>query len=157
MSENLDLQISRYLAAPRAKLWRAWSDPKLLVQWWCPKPWTTELRGFEFRTGGAFYTFMRGPDENGGEGTSDNPGVFLEVTPEERIVFTTCLTEGYRPIETWMPMTAIFTLTDEGEGTRYVARCLHGDVATAKKHKAMGFFEGWGTCVTQIEELAKTL
>lgn len=152
-----DLEISRFLAVPRAKIWRAWSDPKHLAQWWCPRPWRTEVRAFDFRPGGDFYTFMRGPDEKGGEGTSDNPGCFLEIVPHERITFTSMLTGGYRPAKPWLPMTAIFTMVDEANGTRYTARCLHQNPADAKKHLDMGFNEGWGTCITQIEEFAKTL
>ena len=40
-----DLVISRLLRAPRAALWRAWTDPERLAAWWCPKPWTTEEIG----------------------------------------------------------------------------------------------------------------
>ena len=65
---KLDLEITRVLKAPRAKVWRAWSDPEILKQWWCPRPWQTEVRAFDFRSGGAFHTYMSGPD--GGE--SDN-------------------------------------------------------------------------------------
>lgn len=147
------LEISRYLAAPRSRLWQAWSDPRLLAQWWCPKPWTTEVRKFDFRAGGDFYTFLRGPD--GGE--SDNPGCFLEIVPQERIVMTTLLTGGWRPATPWLAITAIFTLADEGAGTRYTARCLHKDGADREKHEKMGFQEGWGICITQLESLAQTL
>lgn len=153
MDEKHALEISRVIAVPRARVWRAWADPKMLAEWWCPKPWTTEVRAFEFRAGGDFYTFMRGPD--GGE--SDNPGCFLEVVPEERIVFTSMLTGGYRPATPWLGMTAFFTLADEGAGTRYVARVLHRDEADAKKHEEMGFFDGWNTCITQLEDFARGL
>ncbi|MFA5122388.1 SRPBCC family protein [Zavarzinia sp.] len=149
------LEISRYLAVPRARVWRAWSEPKLLAQWWCPKPWTTEVRAFDFRAGGDFYTFMRGPAETGGE--SDNPGCFLEIVPEQRIVMTSMLTGGWRPAAPWLPMTAIFEMADEGEGTRYTARCIHLDPAGARKHEEMGFFEGWGTCISQLEAFAQGL
>ena len=147
------LEISRFLAAPRARLWRAWADPHLLAQWWCPKPWTTEVRAFDFRPGGDFHTFLRGPE--GGE--SDNPGCFLEIVPQEKIVWTSMLTGGWRPASPWLGMTAIFTMTDEGEGTRYVARCFHKDATDSRKHEEMGFFDGWGTCITQIEAFAQTL
>jgi uncharacterized protein YndB with AHSA1/START domain len=153
MSEKLDLEISRFLAVPRARVWQAWADPKILEQWWCPRPWTTEVRAFDFRPGGAFYTFMRGPD--GGE--SDNPGCFLEIVPQERLVFTSMLTGGWRPATPWPGMTAIFTFADEGDGTRYVARCMHQTPEECRRHDEMGFFEGWGTCIDQIEEVAKSL
>ena len=149
-TESTDLVISRLVRAPRAKLWQAWADPKLLMEWWCPRPWTTEVREFDLRPGGDFYTFMRGPDG----GTSDNPGAFLEVVPQARIVFTSMLTGGWRPNTPWMPFTAIITMADEASGTRYVATVMHPDPATRDKHDQMGFYEGWGACITQLEELA---
>lgn len=154
MTEDPDaLEISRFLAVPRAKIWRAWADPKLLAQWWCPKPWTTDVRAFDMRPGGAFHTFMRGPDG----GTSDNPGCFLDVAPLERIVWTSMLTGGWRPHMPWLGLTAFFTMADEGAGTRYVARCLHMNAEDRKKHEDMGFFDGWGTCISQLEDFAKGL
>ncbi|HET8708337.1 MAG TPA: SRPBCC domain-containing protein, partial [Pseudomonadales bacterium] len=66
---ELDLTITRLLRAPRELVWKAWSDPNHLKEWWCPKPWVTEVRAFDMRPGGDFYTFMSGPDG----GTSDNP------------------------------------------------------------------------------------
>lgn len=148
-----DLVISRVLSAPRATLWKAWADPEHLKEWWCPKPWTTEVRAFDLRPGGAFYTFMSGPDG----GTSDNPGSFLEVVPEERIVFTSLLTAGWRPATPWLAFSAIVTMADEGEGTRYVATVMHPDKATRDRHDEMGFFDGWGTCIDQLEAYARAL
>jgi len=149
-AEPNDLVISRLVRAPRATLWRAWSDPALLREWWCPKPWTTEVRAFDLRPGGAFHTFMRGPE--GGE--SDNPGAFLEVVPRERLVFTSMLVGDYRPATPWMPFTAVITMADEAGGTRYVARVMHPDRAARDKHEQMGFFEGWDLCITQLDEVA---
>jgi uncharacterized protein YndB with AHSA1/START domain len=152
-ADAADLEISRLVCAPRAKLWRAWTEPEQLKQWWCPKPWTTEVRAFELRPGGDFHTFMRGPDG----GTSDNPGSFLDIAPQQRLVFTSMLTGGWRPATPWMPFTAIITMADEGDGTRYVARVMHPDQASRDKHEAMGFFDGWGTCIDQLEALASAL
>lgn len=145
-----DLVISRLLKAPRAALWRAWTEPDRLKQWWCPKPWVTEVRAFELRPGGAFHTFMSGPDG----GTSDNPGCFLEIVPGERIVSTSMLLAGWRPATPWMAMTAVITFADEASGTRYTATAMHPDAATRDKHAEMGFFEGWNLCIDQLEAYA---
>ncbi|MBK6458975.1 MAG: SRPBCC family protein [Gemmatimonadetes bacterium] len=154
VGSDYDLEISRVLRVPRALVWKAWSDPAHLKEWWCPKPWTTEVRAFDLRPGGAFHTFMRGPDG----GTSDNPGAFLEVVPQSRLVWTSALLEHWRPAaDPWMPMTAYINLSDEGEHTRYVATVLHKDKATRDQHEAMGFFDGWGTCITQLEQFAASL
>jgi uncharacterized protein YndB with AHSA1/START domain len=72
-------------------------------------------------------------------------------------VMTSQLTGGWRPAASWMPMTAVFSMQAESEGTRYIARCMHPDAATRDKHEAMGFFEGWGICIDQLDALACTL
>ena len=151
--ESQDLVISRLVRAPRAKLWKAWTDPNLLKEWWCPKPWTTEVRAFGLRPGGAFHTFMQGPDG----GTSDNPGCFLEIVLQERIVWTTMLVEDWRPATPWLGMTAVITMADEAEGTRYIATVMHPDKASRDRHEEMGFFEGWNTCIDQLDAFAQAL
>jgi len=153
MNQQNALEITRLLNAPRSKVWRAWTDPAILTEWWCPKPWKTEVKAFDFQPGGAFHTFMSGPD--GGE--SDNPGTFLEIVPQERIVFTTALTEGWRPAEPWLAITAFIGMKDEGAGTRYTATVLHKSAAEAARHVEMGFEDGWGTCIAQLDEVASSL
>lgn len=154
-NDDTALTITRTIRAPRALVWKAWTNPDHLKEWWCPKPWTTEVRAFDLRAGGAFYTFMRGPDG----GTSDNPGSFLEIVDGARIVFTSALVGDWRPADApWMPFTAYITLEDApGGGTIYTARVLHPNAAVSKQHAEMGFFEGWGTCITQLEEYAAGL
>lgn len=150
---DTDLVISRVLNAPRAALWRAWTDPELLRQWWCPKPWATEVRAFDLRPGGAFHTFMQGPDG----GSSDNPGSFLEIVPQQRLVFTSMLGAGWRPQSPWLGFTAIITMEDEGQGCRYTARVMHPDKAVRDQHEQLGFFDGWNTVIGQLEAFAAGL
>ncbi|WP_231923251.1 SRPBCC domain-containing protein [Sphingobium cloacae] len=97
--------------------------------------------------GGGFETRMR---EDGGEFRPHVEGCFLEILPEARLVFTTVLTEGWRPAEPWLALTAIITFEAEGGGTRYSARVLHRNAADSKKHEDMGFQEGWGTAIDQL-------
>ena len=149
--DQQDLVIARLLHAPRAALWKVWTDPNLLKEWWCPKPWTTEVRAFDLRPGGAFYTFMRGPDG----GTSDNPGSFVEIVPQARIVFTSMLTAGWRPASPWLAFTGVISMADEADGTRYVATVMHPDQATRDSHEEMGFFQGWNICIDQLEAFAQ--
>jgi uncharacterized protein YndB with AHSA1/START domain len=111
------------------------------------------VRAFDLRPGGGFHTFMQGPDG----GTSDNPGCFLEIVPQQRIVFTLSLLAGWRPTTPWMAMTAIISMADEADGTRYVATVMHPDKATRDRHAELGFFDGWNTCISQLESLAQQL
>lgn len=146
------LVIERRMAAPPSRLWACWADPALLARWWCPAPWTTEVVAFEFRPGGAFAVAMRGPEETGGESSVD--GCFLEIVPERRVVFTTALGSGWRPMEPWLAITAIIDLDPAEGGTHYRARCLHRSVADRDKHDGMGFAHGWDICLGQLDALA---
>lgn len=151
---DTDLFISRLVQAPREYVWAAWADPAVLQQWWCPTPWQVEFQRFEMHAGGAFDTVMHGP---AGEQIPEQ-GAFLEVVPFERIVFTSMLTAGWRPTaQHFLPMTAIITLADVGDETRYTAQVLHPDAATCKRHSEMGFHEGWDVCIAQLEQVARHL
>lgn len=144
-----ELVLDRILDVPRAEVWRAWTTPELLVQWWCPKPWQTTLAELDVRAGGTFRTIMQGP---AGE-SFDNSGLYLEVVPEQRIVFTDAFTQ------TWVPsgkafMVADVTFEDLGDGrTRYIARCRHWSAEDCAEHERMGFHEGWGAAADQLVAL----
>ncbi len=152
-SDPRDLIIRRTLRAPRSALWRAWTEPELLKQWWCPKPWTTEVRAFDLRPGGAFHTYMSGPD--GGE--SDNPGCFLEVQPQSRLVMTSMLGADWRPLKPWLGFTAIITMEDDAAGCRYTAHVMHPDAESSQQHEKLGFFDGWNTAISQLDDFALSL
>jgi len=96
---------------------------------------------------------MRGPDG----ATSDNPGCFLEVVPQSRIVCTSMLTGDWRPAISWLPVTAMITLADEEGSTRYTATVMHPDAATRDRHEQMGFFQGWNLCIDQLDAFAREI
>jgi uncharacterized protein YndB with AHSA1/START domain len=153
MDDN-ELSISRLIYAPPSKVWQAWSRPEHLEQWWIPHPLECKVIKLEMRPGGGFETKMR---ENGGEFEPHVEGCFLDIVPEQRIVWTTSLAEGWRPTEPWLALTAIITFEAEGQGTRYSARVLHKNSADSRKHEEMGFQEGWGTTIDQLEAFMKRL
>lgn len=145
---DLDLTISRIIKAPRAAIWRAWTDPASLEQWWVPAPGRCKVDELELRPGGAFVTRYA---EDGGEFGPHLNACFLAVDDGERIVFTDTLTAGWRPAGQPF-MTAIITLKDHADGTHYFAHVMHKSGADRKTHADMGFYDGWGTV---IEQLAK--
>lgn len=144
-----ELSVTRLIDAPRAAVWRAWTER--LTDWWCPKPWTTEIIEHDMRPGGRSALIMRGPD---GE-ESAMEGVFLEVVPGEKVVFTNAFTAGWIPQAPFM--VAIMTFADENGKTRYVGTARHWDEATKQQHEAMGFTDGWGVVAEQLEAVAREL
>ncbi|HPE49151.1 MAG TPA: SRPBCC domain-containing protein [Hyphomonas sp.] len=148
-----DLVLERTIAAPAYALYRCYTEPDLVCQWFCPKPWRVTEAKLDLRPGGATFHRMRGPE---GE---DVPlhGQYLEVIPGRRVVTTDAYTGD------WVPsakpfMTAIVTFRDLGNGTTlYRAVARHWSAEDKAAHEAMGFHEGWGMAADQLEELAQSL
>lgn len=153
-TEKSELTIARFINAPPAVVWKAWSMPEHLAKWWIPAPIECQVVKLDLRPGGGFETRMRQGD---GDFQPHVDACFLEIVPEARLVFTTVLTEGWRPAEPWLALTAIITFEAEGNGTRYANRVLHKNAADAQKHDEMGFQQGWGTAIDQLAALTKRL
>lgn len=147
-----ELSLTRLMDAPRATLYRCWTEPELMKQWFCPRPWTTPVIEVDVRSGGSNFILMQGP--NGEE--MPNRGVYLEVVPNEKLVFTDAYTEAWKPSAKPF-MTGIITFADEGGKTRYTAIARHWSDEDKKTHEDMGFHEGWGKATDQLEALARTL
>ena len=148
-----ELVLERIFDAPREKVYRAWTEPKLLKQWFAPKPWTTPGAALDVRPGGASMIVMRDPDGR----DYPNPGIYLDVVENEKLVFTDAFTAAWEPSEKPF-MTAIITFDDLGDGkTRYTARVRHWTVEDRDEHEKMGFNAGWGQCADQLAELLKTI
>lgn len=151
-TDDRELVLSRLIDAPRDKVWRCWTEPDLLKLWFVPKPWTISAVDVDVRPGGRGNITMRDPDGN----DHPNPGIYLEVVPNEKLVFTDAFTEGWRPSAKPF-FVGVLTFADEGGKTRYVARARHWTIEDRDAHEKMGFHEGWGQCADQLEELARTL
>lgn len=60
--KNKQLKITREFDAPVEKVWKAWTDSRLLDLWWAPKPWKAKTKSMDFREGGKWLYSMIGPD-----------------------------------------------------------------------------------------------
>lgn len=147
------LVLERTLQAPRMAIWCCWTEPALMEQWFCPKPWEVTDVKIDLRAGGASSMMMRGPN---GEAFPNN-GVYLEVVLDQRLVFTDAFTSAWQPSGKAF-MVAQVTLADApGGGTLYKAVATHWSAADCEEHFKMGFHQGWGIAADQLEALAKTL
>ena len=148
---TLDLTITRVIKAPRAAVWRAWSDPGSFAQWWVPAPAQCKVVVMELSPGGAFITQI---SENGSDFMPHLNGCFLAAAEMEHIVFTTCLVSGWRPAEEPF-ITAIIRFSDHPLGTEYVAHVMHKSNADRNTHEELGFYDGWGTVIEQLAKLVE--
>lgn len=154
---DLDLVLERTVPVPPARVWAAWTEPELLVQWFTPAPWKTVACDLDVRPGGRCATTMESPE---GE-RYPNVGCYLQVEPQRLLVFTSAMTEGFRPtLPDTGPDAFLFTArieltpTDDG-GTRYRAVAMHADADGCKRHEQMGFHEGWGAALDQLVALMR--
>ena len=147
---KLDLFLQRDLKAPPALIWRCWTTPEHLIHWFVPKPHRVTACHLDPRVGGAFDTTF---DVDGAR--IENRGIYLEVVPNERLVFTDAYSVGWKPAAEPF-MTAILHFKDIGGGAcRYTAIARHRSEEAARTHAEMGFHDGWGTVATQLEAYAQ--
>jgi uncharacterized protein YndB with AHSA1/START domain/GAF domain-containing protein len=151
---ELDVRLELDLTCSVRHLWRGYTEPALLEQWFCPRPWRVASCAIEQRVGGRFRTVMRGPE--GEEHAGD--GCFLELVRERRVVWTNALVGGFRPAPSasggvGFGFTARVSFEPRAAGSRVVAVVSHATRADRDRHAEMGFEAGWTAAFRQLEAL----
>jgi uncharacterized protein YndB with AHSA1/START domain len=93
-----EISATRVVDDPRGLVWKVWTDPKHVAQWWGPNGFTNTIHQMDVRPGGTWRLTMHGPDGR----DYPNESRFVEVTEPERIVFDHLSTPGFQ-------MTVTFT------------------------------------------------
>jgi uncharacterized protein YndB with AHSA1/START domain len=152
LDPETDLVLERVLKAPRALVWECWTTPEHIKHFFVPKPHRVTACEIDLKVGGRFNSTF---EVEGNE--MANQGVFLEIVPEKKLVFTDTYTEGWKPAPDPF-MTAILLLEDAPDGgTKYTAIARHRSTDSRKVHEDMGFYDGWSTVVDQLDAYASTL
>ena len=147
------LVLGRIIDAPVEQVYRGWTDPVMMKKWFAPRPWTTPRVVMDVRPGGGTLVVMA--DENGTE--YPNPGQYLEVVPNRKLVFTDAFAPGWVPTgQPFMVAEVTFEPLPGGK-TKYVARAMHWTAEAKAQHEAMGFHTGWGACADQLAELLPSI
>jgi len=151
-----DLVLERIVDVPPELVFRAWTTPRHLMPWFCPKPYRTVECEIDLRPGGKFFVQMVDPD---GNRLPAEPGCYLEIVPDRKLVWTSALGPGYRPLDRgsvpWF-FTAVLTFEPHGsKGCKYTATAMHSRSEDAEAHEKMGFSQGWGKVLEQLVEYVK--
>jgi len=146
VNETERMVVTRVFDAPRALVWKAWTDPKYVMQWWGPKGFTSPFCKMDFRVGGKFLCCMKSPDGqemwNGGE--------YHEIVPHEKIVYSLYFADSkgnkVDPAELGIEHEAIDGARDvaifEDFGNGQTKLTLIGN-ETMEEAKNSGQLEGW--------------
>ena len=141
-----ELVIARRVAASPEACFRCWTDPKLIPEWFCPKPWRAEVVSMDVRPGGSYkFTFQVDPTT-----TMDFFGRYLEVDPPRKLVWTNEEGEGDAVVST-----ATF---EEVDGkTRIVIHDLYPSKQALDDAIASESISGWDEQLAQLEALLPEL
>ncbi len=155
-NEQERMTITRVFDAPRELVWKAWTDPKYVMQWWGPKGFTSPLCKIDFRVGGKFLCCMKSPDGQ----EFWNAGEYHEIVPYEKIVSSMYFADAngnkVEAAELGIEHEAIEDAYDvtlfEDLGSGQTKLTFIGN-ETAESATASGQAEGWNQILAKIEEV----
>jgi uncharacterized protein YndB with AHSA1/START domain len=144
-----ELVLKRVFNAPRERVWKAWTDPRRLAQWWGPAGFTNPVCEADVRPGGAIRIDMRGPDGT----VYPMTGVYREVVAPERLVFAaSALDEEGRPL---FEVLNTVTFAKQGGKTLLTVRAQVVNKTAGADAYLEGMEEGWGQSLVRLEALLK--
>lgn len=150
-TEGADLVMERVFDAPRALVWKAFTEPERIARWWGPHGTTTTIVEMDVRPGGIWRYINHTPD-------GDDPftGQYREVVPPERLVYTFVYdVEGLRD------QVAIVTetLTALESRTRLTSRTRFPSVEALEGAAAAGMAEGamqtWDRLAAELADMVR--
>ncbi|MBU2987023.1 SRPBCC domain-containing protein [Saccharophagus degradans] len=139
--------MTRYIHAPPERVWSVFKDQ--LSEWWQPKPLRTVVHSIEWRTGGIFDTTIYGPN---GE-SRVRRGLFLEVAPQRRIVFTDAIFADKSPS---LPYTlGVIRFAADSVGTRYRLAAQFWCTPCSRQRSNTKLTDAWRLAAKQLAALAE--
>ena len=148
--DERELTITRVFDAPRALVFKVWTDPKHLAQWWGPQGFTNPVCEFDARAGGELRIHMRGPVG----AIYPMKGVIREFAPPERLVFTSIAIDAVGDHLLEGVTTVLF---DEENGkTKLTVHAEAVAVVELAKAYLQGMEMGWTQCIDKLGEVVES-
>lgn len=147
-----EIIISRVFNAPRALVWKVWTERRHLARWWGPKGFTTQVLEMDLREGGVLHLQLRGPD-----GTLyPCKGTYSEILEPERIVYRGAVEKNSPGCGAGLPPQALVPVSFVEQSANQTLLTLHTRFETATDRLAAadsGFVAGWTDGFDNLEEL----
>ena len=142
----IELVVSRLIDAPRALVFKAWTQQEHAARWWGPQGFTTVSCRLDASLGGSYRHAMRGPDG----AVYTRCGVYREVAEPERLVFTYAWEDASGNLGHEMLVTVTFEA--QGERTLLTLRQTGFESVPARdSHRS-----GWTSCLERFAEYMTT-
>jgi uncharacterized protein YndB with AHSA1/START domain len=144
-----EIVTTRTFDAPRELVFKMWTDPEHIVQWWGPNGFTTTTYSMDVRPGGVWRFVMHGPDG----ADYQNKITYLEIVKPERLVYRHGGDVDVEPVN----FETTVTFEEQGGRTKLTMRGVFPSVA-ARDHvvKKYGAIEGGNQTLARLEQhLAK--
>jgi uncharacterized protein YndB with AHSA1/START domain len=156
MENNKELTIVRVFDAPKELVFRAWTDPKLASQWWGPNGVTNPVCEIDAKAGGIIDIVMLAGEELGKLKGSRWPmkGVFQEVTPSEKIVFTASPIMDNKPV---METITTVKFEEDGNKTKMTLHILVTKVTPEAEGPLSGMEMGWNQSIEKLSKFVEKL
>jgi uncharacterized protein YndB with AHSA1/START domain len=142
-----EITITRVFDAPRALVFKAWTDAKLLAQWWGPKGFTNPVCEIDPQVGGALRIHMRAPDGS----IYPMKGEIREIVAPERLAFTNIAVDeaGNHIIEGFTTV----TFADEDGKTRLTLHTRGSAIVEKAVAYLQGMEMGWTMSIDKLQAL----
>lgn len=152
--ENKTITVKREFAAEVALVWDAYTKSEILDQWWAPRPWKAKTKTMDFRDGGHWLYAMVGPngEEHWAIANYQNIKVHKSFTGLDAFSDAEGNVNKEMPQSKWEA-----SFTDKGEKTLVELRITYADLAQLEATLQMGFKEGLGMAMENLDELLPSL
>ena len=112
MSKQEPFVIARSFNAPLARVWKAWTEPEQMAQWWGPKGFKADVKTLDLKPGGVFHYRLESPQGQVMWGKF----IFREIVPEQRLVFLSGFSDAdggltHHPMAPDWPLQMLSTIT----------------------------------------------
>ncbi|MFZ4545236.1 MAG: SRPBCC family protein [Saprospiraceae bacterium] len=147
---NKQLRLKRSFNAPREAVWRAWTEPALLEQWWAPKPWKAVSKSMDFREGGSWLYCMTGPEGEAHWAVQN----YISIKPIDTYTLVDAFCDEEGNINPDFPSSHITNVFESTDGGTRVSMTVNfekeSDITTMIE---MGFEAGFTMALKNLDEL----
>ena len=148
--ENKKIKVKREFAAPITKVWAAWTESKLLDQWWAPKPWKGKTKTMDFKEGGYWLYAMVSPDETEHWARAD----FKSIIPLKSYTVQDAFCDAHGNINHSLPIPLwIVKFSETSNSTIVSIEIEFNDLSDLEKIIEMGFKEGFTAALENLDKL----